>query len=137
MILPILKTLHTLFITVNIALCFDQVKWETANKYLIMGIISFETLFQTILLTSFLSIAKGWGIVRYYVLREEASNLTIALGLVYLHFSAFFVTIELPAINMVVKVGLLFLIDNLYIAFNSSLPFDCDIRSQQILLGQS
>lgn len=137
MILPILKTLHTLFITVNIALCFDQVKWETANKYLIMGIISFETLFQTILLTSFLSIAKGWGIVRYYVLREEASNLTIALGLVYLHFSAFFVTIELPAINMVVKVGLLFLIDFLYIAFNSSLSFDCDIRSQQILLGQS
>ena len=105
MILPILKTLHTMFITVNIALCYDQLKWETANKYLIMGLISFETLFQTILLTNFLAIAKGWGIVRYYVLREEANHVIIVLGVVYLHFSAFFVTIELHKMNLVVKVS--------------------------------
>lgn len=103
MIFPILKTLHTLFITMNIALCYDQLKWETANKYLIMGLISFETLFQTILLTNFFAIAKGWGIVRYYVLREEATHVTIVLGVVYLHYSALFVTIELPTINLIVK----------------------------------
>ena len=109
MIFPILKTLHTLFITANIALCADQFKWETANKYLIMGLISFETLFQTILLTNFFAIAKGWGIVRYYVLREEATHVTIVLGVVYLHFSAFFVTIELPTMNLIVKVSILFM----------------------------
>jgi|LauGreDrversion4_2_1035121.scaffolds.fasta_scaffold890002_1 hypothetical protein len=69
-----------------------------------MGLISFETLFQTLLLTNFLSIAKGWGIVRFYILREEATHVTIALGTVYLHYSAFFVTIELPTMNKIVRV---------------------------------
>lgn len=85
--------------------------WETANKYLIMGLISFETLFQTILLTMFFIISKGWGIIRFYVEREEATHVTIALGVVYLCYSAFFVTIELPSLNRVVKVFLLNLID--------------------------
>ena len=79
--------------------------WETANKYLIMGLISFETLYQTMLLTMFFVIAKGWGIVRFYVLREEATHVTIALGSVYLHYSAFFVTIELSTMNKVVRVS--------------------------------
>jgi hypothetical protein len=69
-----------------------------------MGLISFETLFQTILLTNFLAIAKGWSIVRHYVLRDEATHVTIILGIVYLHFSAYFVTIELQTMNFVVKV---------------------------------
>jgi len=55
-------------------------------------------------LTNFFAIAKGWGIVRYYVLREEATHVTIVLGVVYLHYSALFVTIELPTINLIVKV---------------------------------
>lgn len=75
-----------------------------------MGLISFETLFQTILLTNFFAIAKGCGIVRFYVLREEATHVTIALGTVYLHYSAFFVTIELPTMNKIVRVSLSFLI---------------------------
>ena len=79
--------------------------WETANKYLIMGLISFETLFETILLTIFFILSKGWGIVRFYVLREEATHVTIALGVVYLHYSAFFVTIELPTLNKIVRVS--------------------------------
>jgi hypothetical protein len=108
MIFPILKTLHTLVIATNIALCENQELWETANKYMIMGLISFETLFQTILITNFFALAKGWGIVRYYVLREEATHVTIVLGTVYLHYSAFFVTIELPTINIIVKVRRIF-----------------------------
>jgi hypothetical protein len=72
-----------------------------------MGLISFSTLFETILLTIFYVLAKGWGIIRFYVLREEATHVTIALGAVYLNYSAFFVTIELPALNRIVKVSLL------------------------------
>jgi hypothetical protein len=83
-----------------------------------MGLISFETLFQTILLTNFFAIAKGWGIVRFYVLREEATHVTIALGTVYLHYSAFFVTIELPTMNKIVRVSISCLI-------SSSLVFYC------------
>ena len=70
-----------------------------------MGLISFETLFQTILLTLFFVIAKGWGVIRFYILREEATQVTIALGTVYLHYSAFFVTIELATMNTVVRVS--------------------------------
>eukprot|EP00347_Sterkiella_histriomuscorum_P005892 403354876 len=85
------------------SLCYDQTNWETANKYLIMGLISFETLFETVLLTIFLVLAKGWGIIRFYVMRDEATHVTVALGTVYLHYSAFFVTIEIPFLNKLVK----------------------------------
>lgn len=82
-------------------------------KYLIMGLISFETLFQTILLTVILVVSKvshcaltikGWGVVRFYVMREEATHVTVCLGTVYLCYSAFFVTIDIPLLNLFVKV---------------------------------
>ena len=53
----------------------------------------------------FVVIAKGWGVIRFYVMREEATQVTIALGTVYLHYSAFFVTIELPTMNKIVRVS--------------------------------
>ena len=89
------------------SLCYDQDTWEAVNRYLIMGLISFETLFHTILLTGFFIIARGWGIVRDYITRKEATYVTVSLGVVYLNFSAFFVTIELSTINTLVRVSLL------------------------------
>lgn len=78
--------------------------WETANKYLIMGLISFETLFQTTLLTTFFMLSRGLFIIRFTLEREEATHVTVALGAVYLHYSAFFITIELQTLNQIVKV---------------------------------
>lgn len=49
---------------------------------------------------------QGWGVIRFYVMRDEATHVTIVLGTVYLHYSAFFVTIELPYLNYIVKVRL-------------------------------
>ena len=44
-VFPMLKMMHTLAIATNITLCADQEYWETINKYLLMSLISFETLF--------------------------------------------------------------------------------------------
>jgi len=44
LIFPIFKLAHVVMITTNIQICENQEQWETANKYLIMGIISFQTL---------------------------------------------------------------------------------------------
>lgn len=52
----------------------------------------------------FFIIARGWGVVREYIMRKEATYVTVALGIVYLNFSAFFVTIELPTMNKIVRV---------------------------------
>lgn len=131
---PIFKALHSIIITANIALCHDQEMWETANKYLIMGLISFETLFQTILLTTIYVVARGWGIVRFYILREEATYITIALGLVYLHYSAFFVTIELPLLNQIVKVTKASII-MFCLAPNRRAPFGLNSRINQVYKG--
>jgi len=44
-------------------------------------------------------------------MRDEATHVTVALGTVYLHYSAFFVTIEIAFLNRIVKVNFnLFLI---------------------------
>jgi hypothetical protein len=50
-------------------------------------------------------VARGWGIVRQDILRKEATYVTAALGIVYLNYSAFFVTIELPVMNRIVRVS--------------------------------
>jgi hypothetical protein len=49
---------------------------------MIMGLISFETLFQTILITNFFAIAKGWGIVRYYILSRKLDLKTVNTGVI-------------------------------------------------------
>ena len=72
-----------------------------------MGLISFETLFQTILLTMFFIISRGWGVVREYITRKEATYITVSLGIVYFNFSAFFVTIELSTMNYIIRVSLI------------------------------
>jgi hypothetical protein len=38
-------------------------------------------------------------------MREEATHVTVVLGSVYLTYSAFFVTIEIPYLNNIVKVS--------------------------------
>jgi len=43
-IFPVFKSIHVMIIATNIQLCENQVESETANKYLIMGLISFQTL---------------------------------------------------------------------------------------------
>jgi hypothetical protein len=89
----------------GITLCGDQELIDFASRYLIMMLISFETLFQTLYLTSFFAIALGWGIRRDYLVRDEATYITIGLGIVYLHQSAFFVTLEFKDMNMIIRVS--------------------------------
>ena len=58
LIFPVFKTIHTLIVAVNVTICKEEEIWDITNKYLVMGIISFETLFQTMLLTIILMISK-------------------------------------------------------------------------------
>mmetsp|Transcript_16629 Transcript_16629/g.15928 ORF Transcript_16629/g.15928 Transcript_16629/m.15928 type:complete len:85 (+) Transcript_16629:456-710(+) len=48
-------------------------------------------------------------------MREEATHMTVALGTVYLLYSAFFVTIEIPLVNLFVKYCIL----SLYVGMGS------------------
>lgn len=41
--------------------------------------------------------------MRFFILREEATHVTVTLGTVYLCYSAFFVTIELTQLNNIVR----------------------------------
>jgi hypothetical protein len=54
-------------------------------------------------LTTFFAVAIGWGIRRDYLVRDEATYITIALGVVYLQQSAFFVTLDFKDMNMIIR----------------------------------
>ena len=58
LIFPVFKTIHTIIVAANISLCTTEGIFEITNKYLVMGIISFETLLQTLLLTVIMVVTK-------------------------------------------------------------------------------
>lgn len=53
-------------------------------------------------------------------MREEATHVTVCLGSVYLCYSAFFVTIEIPVLNIFVKyaIACVYLMLSYYVAVN-------------------
>ena len=117
-IFPIFKIIECLLISLNIIFCSDPISFNTPNKYVIMIQISIATLFATMFLASLVLMSKGWSVTRFYVTRQEATQVTIVMGAIYLNYSAFFVTTDVLLLNKTVK----FILILLYLAiFNSSL----------------
>lgn len=68
--------------------------WENQiqSKYLVMAIVTFSTIQQTVFISVILLLAKGWGYARQSLSRDDLSTITVVMGGVYLVYSAYFVT---------------------------------------------
>jgi hypothetical protein len=48
--------------------------------------------------------SKGWQIVQFQMDRDQASNLTLMMGTIYLTYSAYFLAIDFAEIQMFMKI---------------------------------
>jgi len=76
-----------------------------------MARISIVTIVYTILLALLYIMSKGWQTLIFYMSRNQATNLTMIMGAVYLTYSAYFLSSDFSSISnfMRVMMTLLFL----------------------------
>lgn len=70
-----------------------------------MMIVTTATVYQAILVTFLLLLSKGWKIARQSIRRNDISNFTILMGAVYLCYSAFYVSLSIPAMYFFLNVS--------------------------------
>ena len=72
-----------------------QCPWITTDatvRYIAMAYISTVTIFNTLFLSMVYVISRGWGIIRFFLTRQNATTVTMLMGAVYLVFSAYFIS---------------------------------------------
>ena len=94
MIIPILKLIHCgayyLFLT--------QCPWitkstEFTTKYLIMALVTISSIYQSIIIGIVMILSTGWSLLHFHMSREYATRVTVFMGLIYLSYSAYYVSL--------------------------------------------
>jgi hypothetical protein len=75
-----------------------------SEKYLEMARISIITIVYTILLALLYIMSKGWQTLIFYMSRNQATNLTMIMGAVYLTYSAYFLSSDFSSISSFMRV---------------------------------
>lgn len=93
-LIPVLKGLESLLYAID----YNQCPWCESNlaaeAYLKMGKVTSVTFTYTFIHAFFYMLCKGWSITNHGVDRNQATNLTIVMGLVYLVYSAYFLSAD-------------------------------------------
>jgi len=69
-----------------------------------MAILTVSTLYYTVLMGFLLALSKGWKIARQNLDRKDVSRNTLILAAVYLIFSAYYVSVNVPQMRNFVEV---------------------------------
>lgn len=69
-----------------------------------MARISIITICYTVFIAIFYLLAKGWQLCVQQLNRNQATNLTMIMGAVYLLYSAYFLSIDFPSIYRIMSV---------------------------------
>lgn len=67
-----------------------------------MAFITISTIYQTIFVAIFLLISKGWVIIHSTLSRQQATAVTMLMGVVYLSYSAYYVVIDVESIKSLI-----------------------------------
>jgi len=77
---------------------------SSAYQYIQMARISIITICYTVFLAYLFLLAKGWQICVQRLTRNEATNLTMIMGAVYLLYSAYFLSLDFDSIMRVMSI---------------------------------
>ena len=77
-----------------------------------MALVTISTIYQTVFIALILLVSKGWTISRSNLSRNDLSSITLLMGAVYLTYSAFYVSINIPSMKLFIGfiLNLLYLI---------------------------
>lgn len=103
--LPSLKALEVLLDGCFLNMC----PWygnpnETSIQYVQMARISVITICYTAFLAFFYILSKGWGTTAIQLNRNQATNLTMIMGGVYLAYSAYFLSLDFSVVYTVMNI---------------------------------
>ena len=93
-LLPLLKLIHVYAYGSYVRDSPWSDQFQT--RYLMMIIVTIATVYQAFLVTFLLLLSKGWKIARQTLKRSDLSNFMILMGVVYLCYSAYYVTLSIP-----------------------------------------
>jgi len=94
LIIPVLKLIDTL----AYYLFLKQCPWlteenEFASKYLIMTLVTVSSIYHSIIIGIFMMISSGWTLLHNQMSRDYATKVTVTMGVTYLWYSAYFVSL--------------------------------------------
>lgn len=76
-----------------------------------MALVTISTIFQTTFLAYVFLVSKGWKIARQSLSRTDISKFTVMIGGVYLIYSAYYVSVNVPQMRNFLE----FILNMLYI----------------------
>ena len=98
-IIPVIKIFETLVQGLFLNSCPWINQLDPFERYIEMARISVVTITYTILLALLFLLSKGWNIVLFHLSRDQATNLTMIMAIVYLCYSAFFLSTDFAQIS--------------------------------------
>ena len=69
-----------------------------------MSLVTITTIFQTIHISIIILLSKGWLYVRSVLTKNDLSGLTMMMGIVYISYSAMFVSANIVSMQLFTKV---------------------------------
>lgn len=77
-----------------------------------MALVTVSTIYQTINIAVLLLISKGWTILRVSLDRQEAMNVMMIMGAVYLSYSTYYVSFGMERIKTLIgaSINLLYIV---------------------------
>lgn len=128
MILPVIKALEVGLEGGYLSMCPWYSVGSSGIQYVQMARISVVTIAYTIFLSFFYLLCKGWQTTCVQLNRQQATNLTMIMGGVYLTYSAFFLSVDFDTIYTVMNIILLLL----YLALGFTYGRNCKINMGSI-----
>lgn len=101
-LLPCLKLIESILVSADYGKC----PWDSADiaedAYIKMGKVTLITFTYTFLHALLYILCKGWNTTNQAVDRSQATNLTLVMGLMYLMYSAYFLSSEISGMKTVI-----------------------------------
>ena len=69
-----------------------------------MALVTVSTIYQTLFVTMLMLISKGWVIIKPSLHRNDATNVTLLMGGIYLCYSAYYVSINNDRVKFFINV---------------------------------
>lgn len=101
-LLPILKLIESMLVGAD----YHKCPWDSADiaedAYIKMGKVTLITFTYTFLHALLYMLCKGWNTTSQHVDRNQATNLTLVMGLMYLMYSAYFLSSEISGMKAII-----------------------------------
>lgn len=108
-ILPLLKLVDTFAYYLFLQQCpWISERTEFAAKYLIMALVTVSSIYQSVAIGVMMMISCGWTLLHNQMSRDYATRVTVTMGVIYLCYSAYYVSLPNSAFRVFMEGFLVF-----------------------------